>query len=116
MQLQDLPPEILKYIFDFLTLNEKIKIERVCKDWRSLCWKFAWVDFKDLIFDYEDLLLYKNFKNTKELINKGLEGIESVKKSKYKLVVFTPPRLEEHKKFLWNNTLDKKRPSRTVGF
>nr|CAD2194392.1 unnamed protein product [Meloidogyne enterolobii] len=45
MQLQDLPPEILKYIFDFLTFNEKIKIERVCKEWKDLCWNFAWLDF-----------------------------------------------------------------------
>nr|CAD2177764.1 unnamed protein product [Meloidogyne enterolobii] len=114
MQLQNLPPEILKYIFDFLTFNEKIKIERVCKEWKDLCWKFAWVDFKDLIFDHEDLLLYKNFKNTKELIEESIEAL-SFKKSKYKLVVFTPPRLDEHKKFLCDNTLDKRRPSRTLG-
>nr|CAD2180465.1 unnamed protein product [Meloidogyne enterolobii] len=62
MQLQDLPPEILKYIFDFLNFNEKIKIERVCKEWKDLCWNFAWLDCKDLIFVYEDLLFIKILK------------------------------------------------------
>ncbi|CAK5081274.1 unnamed protein product [Meloidogyne enterolobii] len=109
MQLQDLPPEILKYIFDFLTFNEKIKIERVCKEWKDLCWNFAWLDCKNLIFVYEDLLLFKNFKNTKELINKSMEGLS------FKEIIWTPRRLDEHKKLLCNNSLDKRRPSRTLG-
>nr|CAD2199468.1 unnamed protein product [Meloidogyne enterolobii] len=109
MQLQDLPPEILKYIFDFLTFNEKIKIERVCKEWKDLCWNFAWLDCKNLIFVYEDLLLYKNFKNTRELIDKEMEGLS------FKEIIWTPRKLDEHKKFLCDNSLDKRRPSRTLG-
>nr|CAD2191570.1 unnamed protein product [Meloidogyne enterolobii] len=115
MQFQYLPPEILKYIFDFFTFNEKIKIERVCKEWKDLCWNFAWLDCKDLIFVYEDLLLFKNFKNTRELIKESMEGL-SFKEIKCKYVVYTPhDLLDQHKKFLCNNSLDKRRPSRTLG-
>ena len=82
-----------------------------------MCWNFAWLDCKDLIFVYEDLLLYKNFKNTKELINKSMEGLSFKESTKYKYVVYTPRDLfDEHKKFLCNNLLDKKRSSRTVCF
>uniref|UniRef100_A0A1I8BBV1 F-box domain-containing protein n=1 Tax=Meloidogyne hapla TaxID=6305 RepID=A0A1I8BBV1_MELHA len=70
MVLQDLPPEILKQIFDLLNFHERIKIERVCKDWKDLCWNWAWLDCKDLRFSREDLLLCEDWKNKEEINDK----------------------------------------------
>nr|CAD2149154.1 unnamed protein product [Meloidogyne enterolobii] len=75
MELQDLPPEILKYIFDFLTFNEKIKIERVCKEWKDLCWNFAWLDFVFTPTPQHLLDEHKNFFVIIYLTKNGLQEL-----------------------------------------
>ncbi|KAL7071287.1 hypothetical protein ACQ4LE_009277 [Meloidogyne hapla] len=118
MQFQDLPPEILKLIFDFLNFKEKIKIERVCKEWKNLCWNLAWVDFKDLILAKEDLLLCEELENTKKEINQKIIKLneELTKRDIYLLVSRRKTGLDEYKKLICNPSIYKvKRPSRSLG-
>uniref|UniRef100_A0A1I8B5C8 F-box domain-containing protein n=1 Tax=Meloidogyne hapla TaxID=6305 RepID=A0A1I8B5C8_MELHA len=107
-----------KLIFDFLNFKEKIKIERVCKEWKNLCWNLAWVDFKDLILAKEDLLLCEELENTKKEINQKIIKLneELTKRDIYLLVSRRKTGLDEYKKLICNPSIYKvKRPSRSLG-
>ncbi|KAF7637748.1 F-box domain-containing protein [Meloidogyne graminicola] len=77
MQFHDLSPEILKRIFEFLEFHERIRIERVSKDWKNLCWNWAWLDCQDLRFSRKDLFLTEDWKDSDE-INRKIEELNVV--------------------------------------
>ncbi|RWS18512.1 hypothetical protein B4U80_14605 [Leptotrombidium deliense] len=78
MSMDSLPNELLSIIFSFLSIRERIGLQRVCKRWSEVIELFGWYDVANISFIFSEAETSGELFETIKLSEKNCKNLRSV--------------------------------------